>query len=356
MFNPRFTISSVLANKLVRIENLASELRHASITPTILAGLRETARIQTVHYSTQIEGNLLTLAEVRTVLDEDASPVGRERDEAEVRGYFTALNQVAEWTDADFPISEERLKRLHALVMAGGRQTSKRTPYRQEQNRVQEAGSGRIIYMPPEPQDVPGLMTDLIDWLNSDDAAELPGPVTAGLLHYQFVTIHPYIDGNGRTARLLASWQMHRVGYGLGGIYSLEEHYARNLSAYYASMALGPSHNYYFGREDADLTPWIEYFVDGVLKSFFAVADHTRKATEADEATVKPAIYLDRRKRELLAHCKGSVLIKSTDLANLFGLGDRAARNLAAKWVEEGFLEIENPSKKARLYRITYNT
>jgi hypothetical protein len=103
------------------------------------------------------------------------------------------------------------------------------------------------VAMPPEARDVPGLMKDLARWINHTLAAkELPVPVVAALAHYQFATIHSYLDGNGRTARLLTNLILHRSGYGLGGIYSLEEHYAANLDDYYAGLAVGKSHNYLF--------------------------------------------------------------------------------------------------------------
>ena len=356
MFRPNFTISASLASKLVRIEQLAAELRYATITPSVLAGLRETARIHTVHYSTFIEGNRLTMAEVQTVLHDGQKSAGRERDEGEVRGYYVGLNQVNTWVEDKAAITETRLQRLHALVMAEGKQTTKRTPYRVVQNVIRKANSGHITYLPPEAHDVPALMSDLIAWLNSEDTQTLPKAIVAGLLHYQFVTIHPYLDGNGRTSRLLTTWQMHRSGYDLGGIYSLEEHYAKKLAAYYAALALGPSHNYYFGRNEADLTPWLEYFVDGVLKSFTAVAKQTRDLPSKADIAIPRSVYLDQRKRQVLEKTGGNALIKSKDLALLFKLSDRAARNLAQKWVDEGFLVIENSSKKARLYRISYRS
>ncbi len=355
MFAPKFNISHAIAQKLVRIERLASDLRHLQIQPNVLAGLRETARIHTIHYSTFIEGNRLTMAEVQTVLYEDEHPTGKTRDEGEVRGYYIALNQVADWVEADLDITEDRIQRLHALVMAEGRQSIAKTPYREVQNVIRNAKTKSITYMPPEAMDVPGLMTDLCQWLVADETTELPIPIVAGLLHYQFVTIHPYLDGNGRTARLLTTWLMHKEGYDLGGIYSLEEHYAKNLSAYYASLSLGPSHNYYFGRNEADLTPWLEYFIDGAFKSFSAIAKHAKQFPQLEtDKPLSTRIYLDLRKRKILEQFPEDGLIKTKDLENLFGIGGRAARNLAQKWLEEGFLTVEDPSRKGRLYRIVY--
>jgi len=96
-------------------------------------------------------------------------------------------------------------------------------------------------------------------------------PIRAGIAHYQFATIHPHYDGNGRTARLLTALILHQGGYDLKGVYSLDEYYARNLGDYYEALTIGPSHNYYAyyaGRADSDITKWVDYFCEGVADSF----------------------------------------------------------------------------------------
>ena len=116
-------------------------------------------------------------------------------------------------------------------------------------------------------------MAALVEWVTRAEKEGLPVPLIAGLAHYQFVTIHPYYDGNGRTARLLATFILHRGGYGLNGFFSLEEHHARDLEGYYRSLAVHPHHNYYEGRRDADLTPWLEYFARTLAGVFTAAKD-----------------------------------------------------------------------------------
>ncbi len=101
---------------------------------------------------------------------------------------------------------------------------------------------------------MPGLMKELLAWLGQAMREETPAPVIAGLSHYQFVTIHPFYDGNGRAARGLATLILYQIGYDPGRFYSLEEAYAQNLSAYYTSLQTHPHHNYYAGRVEADLT------------------------------------------------------------------------------------------------------
>lgn len=85
--------------------------------------------------------------------------------------------------------------------------------------------------------------------------------------------IHPYYDGNGRTARLLTTFILHKTGYGMEGIYSLEEYYAKNLQGYYNALTIGESHNYYFRREETGITPFLEYFTEGMAIAFKRVRE-----------------------------------------------------------------------------------
>ena len=139
---------------------------------------------------------------------------------------------------------------------------------------IRDGISGNIVYLPPEAPDVNQLMGDLIQWLSLAEKDSIPCPLRAGIAHYQFATIHPYYDGNGRTSRLLARWVLHVCGYGLQGIYSLEEYYAQDLAAYYEALSIGPSHNYYFGRVEADITSWLTYFCEGMVVSLENVKKH----------------------------------------------------------------------------------
>ena len=215
---------------------------------------------------------------------------GRERDETEVRNHFRAVEWMEALADRRGAITEPAIKRLHGLVMHG---RNKAFPYRDQQNVIRDSATGAIVYLPPEPQDVPGLMRDLVAWINvSLDRDEWPAPVVAALAHYQFATIHPYMDGNGRAARLLASLIVRREGYGLKGIYSLDEYYAKNLAAYYAALTVG-THNYYDGRAEADITAFVDYFCIGMADAF------TKIRAAAAEAHVKAAPDLSAALRDL---------------------------------------------------------
>ncbi len=235
----------------MEIETCRQAVLDLPVTVAPLDGLRNSARLISTHYSTQIEGNRLTQAQVQEVVLEGGSFPNRERDEQEVLNFYRPLDYLGSLIIVGGAVTETDIRTLPGFVMTG-RETP--TPYRDGQNVVRDSASGGLVFMPPEAKDVPGLMAELVAWLASEEtAATLPAPIMAGLAHYQFATIHPYNDGNGRTARLLTKLLLHRSGYGLKGIYSPEEFYARDLVAYYQALNTGPLHNYHMDREEADL-------------------------------------------------------------------------------------------------------
>jgi Fic family protein len=350
-FRPVYILTPGIAKNLMRIEAAKQKVSLLPLNPTILASLRETAKLYTTHYSTMIEGNRLEPNQVKEIVILQGHFPGRERDEREVKGYYAALAQLEQYAAQTHPITEGVIQTLHALVMSDGQTRVTPTPYRDGQNVIRDSATGAIVYMPPEPQDVSNLMRHLVDWIK--ESTELPCPVVAAIVHYQFATIHPYYDGNGRTARLLTTLVLHLGGYDLKGLYSLEEYYAKNLLAYYRAISIGPSHNYYFGRPESDITSWIEYFVEGMAFSFEKVVsqmiDSHNKGEKDHSALLRT---LDPKQRKALELFQNYDVITSNQLGELFGFQSRTSTALCKKWVETGFLEVVDPSKKARKYRL----
>ena len=350
-FTPIFNINAAIAKQLMRIEAAKEKVNLLPINPTVLSSLRETAKLYTTHYSTAIEGNALNSDEVKEVIELEGHFPGRERDEKEVKGYYAALAQLEQYAAQNHPITEKVIQTLHALVMSDGRARVQPTPYREDQNVIKDGGSGTIIYMPPESKDVPGLMRALVSWSKGNQ--ELPCPILAGIAHYQFATIHPYYDGNGRTSRLLTTLILHLGGYDLKGLYSLEEYYAKNLLGYYRAISVGPSHNYYLGRAESDITEWIEYFVEGMSFAFEKVVDQMIASEKKGEKDYSELLRtLDPKQRKCLDLLKESNIITSKQIGALFGFRPRTSSALCKKWVEEGFLKIVDPSFKSRKYCI----
>jgi Fic family protein len=351
MFAPTFEITPELTRTLMGIEASRQAIEGLPMDVPMLTALRETARLLATHYSTQIEGNRLTAVQVEAVVHGGAHPPGRERDAAEVRHYYRALQEAESLAVRTGAITERQIQSLHSLVMQGRKRP---TPYRDGQNVIRGAATGAIVYLPPEAKDVPGLMRDLFGWIDIQiGSTTLPAPLIAALAHYQFATIHPYYDGNGRTARLLTTLILHRTGYGLKGLYSLEEYYATHLADYYEALTVGSHHNYYFGRAEADVTQFLEYFCRGMETAFASVRSQAEQARSRGALDQAPLLReLTAQQRQALSLFLTAKRIAARELGAFLNLSARAAGGLCARWVKEGFLVVAGPSKKARTYEL----
>lgn len=350
-YNPKYNITPKIASDLMKIEAAQQKALLLPMNPKILASLRETAKLYTTHYSTMIEGNRLEPFQVKEVLTLKGHFPGRERDEHEVKGYYAALAHLELSAARKQPITETTIQILHALAMSDGRSKVKPTRYRDGQNVITDSSSDKIVYMPPEAKDVPMLMGSLVKWINENSS--LPCPLVAAISHYQFATIHPYYDGNGRTARLLTTLILHLGGYDLKGLYSLEEYYAKNLLGYYEAISVGPSHNYYFGRAESDITKWIEYFIGGMTLSFEKVINQiSGSELNGQEDHSHLLRKLDPKQRKALELFQKWDIVTSAQIGELFGFKPRTSAALCKKWVEERFLEVVNFTNKSRKYKL----
>ena len=349
MFNPNYRITPKITSALMQIEACRQAVNDLPIDANVLRHLRETAALVATHFSTQIEGNRLTLPEVRAAIQGARMP-GRERDEREVRNHYAAHAAMERMAEEPGELSEAIIQRLHGLVMNG---RDKPSAYRTTQNVIREAESGTIVYLPPEAHDVAELMNALVAWINAElTDGELPAPIVAALAHYQFATIHPYLDGNGRTARLLATLILRKAGYGLKGIYSLDEHYAKKLRAYYAALTVG-SHNYYDGRAEGDVTPFVDYFCAGMADAFTKVRAAATGASKAKHVDQSDLVRdLDPRQRRLLALFQKQGSATSAEMAKHLKMSPRTLVLLCKEWLANGFLDTQNAARKNRSYRL----
>jgi Fic family protein len=352
-WEPRYALTAAIVRRLMEIEAARAAVEHAPLPPAAEAELRHRARVRSTHYSTRIEGNRLTLDEAEQVIaGRRTSFAGRARDVSEVLNYWNALLRVEDWAAKKAPLTEDLIRRLHALVERGTR--ARPSPYRGGQNAIRDSASGAIVYLPPRAKDVPGLMAAMARWAHQAQMGGVPAAVIAALVHYQFVTIHPFYDGNGRTARLLATFVLHRGGYGLHGFLSLEEHHARDLEGYYRSLAVHPHHNYYEGRAKADLTQWLEYFIQTLAGVFEMVRQEAvRYAREGVPAEPVELRRLDRRARVVLGMFAKAERITASEVAAALRLSDRMARNLLREWTADGWLLMSDPSRRGRRYSLS---
>ena len=231
--------------------------------------LRRQALAQSVHYSTRLEGNTLTIDQVHAVLA--GRTVNAPADQVrEVENYRDAMSFVQSLAiGRELPITEETIRTIHFLISKNLSASYAAGRYRTEQNFVVDQTRNRRVFFPPPPEDVPTLMAEYVGWLNSRH--QDPAPIKAALAHLNLVAIHPFLDGNGRTARVLESLVMYAGDFRSEELVSLETYYGRDNQGYYRALrdALGPHYS-----PPSDVTSWVEYHVQAHATQSQAAADH----------------------------------------------------------------------------------
>ena len=334
-FNLKWNYTNKLVNDLLKINRAKEVVDLLELPVSIEEEIKKETIAKRVHYSTKIEGNKLNLNEVKEVIEKTFE--SHERNVLEVRNYFNALMYLNKEAENNNTITEELILKTHNLV--SGKHLTYKNSFRDDQNVVKDSETGAIVYMPPEAKDVKNLINQMIKEFNGKNTNDIPIPIKAGIVAYEFVTIHPFWDGNGRLSRLLATYILKAYGYDLKGFYVVEEFYDKNIDDYYNSLQMGLHHNFYFGRKDADITQWLEYFIGTMANTFEAVGERVKEIYKNSKEEMNIIDTLDKRERWVANYIITNNKIKAKDIANHFKINIDTANNWIKKWIEKEFLQ-----------------
>jgi len=346
MFKPNFQRTDLLIGMIARIEVARDRILRAPIVPRWEAELRQEALVRSAHHSTSIEGNPLSLEEVTDLLT-GRDVLAHARDKQEVLNYAEVLRYVDHhFLGQERPIAEETILHLHALVVKDILPPAESGQYRRVPVVVGMPATGEVIYRPPDWEDVPELMADLVAWLNSPEAAALMPVLEAGIAHYELVRIHPFVDGNGRTARALATLILAQRDFDTKRFFALDEYYNQDRASYYEALRS-------VDLRTQDLTEWLEYFVQGIAVEMVRVERRVeelrglyRIQAEAEQISLKP------RQIRLLDYLRQSGGdISNREYQTLFGVSKRTASNDLSELKIYGLLAIEGAGRATR-YRL----
>jgi Fic family protein len=224
--------------------------------------------------TTHIEGTELTLAEAELVWAGETPEAAHADDVRELLNYRDAFNLVSEYLGSGGPITEILIRDIHRRLVAGVRgDEGQPGQYRIVQNYVANSKTRAVVYMPPPPGDVPALMQELVAWLGAELAVH---PIlVAGIAQFQLVHIHPFVDGNGRSSRLLSTLCLYRNGYDFKRLFTLSEYYDRDRKQFYRAIQA-------VREQGMDLTVWLEFFVDGLATQLGEVKARGQRAIRRD--------------------------------------------------------------------------
>jgi Fic family protein len=237
IYAPRFGYTDRMVDALGRIEAARAVIEVLPLPPDEGLELRLRAVQKHTRSSTAIEGNTLGERDFRRAIVHTGPRLGPEAEQ-EVRNYWLALERVEDFAEGGQPPTQAFIQALHGMIIVRLRGRRSPSRYRKRECPVVDSSTGTIDYAPPEPKDVPRLMEGLEAWLHDDRTQTLPAPVRAAILSHRFLSIHPFDDGNGRTARLLATAELWRSGYHMRGFFSFEEFFEADRATYYRSLQM----------------------------------------------------------------------------------------------------------------------
>ncbi len=341
-FMPKYTITDKILNNLTDITSAREVIEQAHLIPKWEAKLRRQALLHNTHSSTAIEGNKLTLEQVEA-LAEGKEIIATDKDKQEVLNYIEALEKIPDMAQKG-KINKATLLNIHKIITKNTLVNSSDCGvFRNRQVYVGRrifAGTGFkeiVEYMPPRTEELPELVNEFLDWLNVEKTWKINPVLLAGIVHYEIARIHPFIDGNGRAARLFATLILYLSGFDHRRLFALDDYYDRDRSAYYAALKT-------VDKETQDLTQWLEYFTDGVKFSINEVKDVVlRLGTRKKEGKVQIALTAKQMKIVEYINIHGKVT--NRDLQALFKISAQAVHKELTKLVE---LKIIKPQGQGR--------
>jgi Fic family protein len=338
MYKPKFTITNNINKCLLEIERARGFLDAANLKEEWIKDMQSEALIVESHYSTHIEGTELSLSQAQKILSGRAVRGINRDDRQELLNYKTAMNFIAEYLGVRSEISEELIKRIHSTLVhnvRGG--TLEPGQYRKVQNYIVNSLSKEVIYTPPPYMKIPKLMEDFVGWLNSE--TNVSPVLIAGISQFRFVDIHPFLDGNGRTARVLCTLVLYQHGYDFKRLFSLSEYYDKDRNKYYDAVQSV--------REDNnDLTAWLEYFTEGLRRQLIEVKEKGELSIKREIISSKAGkLNLNQRQQELLNHFLEANSASVEELRKKFNLVRRTVQRDLSRFVELGLIEVVSKSK-----------
>lgn len=331
MYRPKFIITNKINNELLEIERARGFLDAAQLKGDWIKEMQSAALVLEAHHSTHIEGTQLTLSEAQKILAGKPVKGVRPDDRQELLNYKDAMDFVSEYLDRKSEITEEMIRDIHRILVKDVRGGSLEPGrYRRIQNYVVNSRTGEIIYTPPPSEEVTGMMKEFVEWLNTEK--NISTVLMAGVAQHRFVDIHPFLDGNGRTARVLCTLILYQNGYDFKRLFSLSEFYDKKRREYYDAIQS-------VRERGMDMTSWLEYFVEGLKNQMLEVKNKGEVAIKK-EIIIEKAIKagLNDRQVKALVFLMENPTISRSEYVKLCSVSIRSANYDLAQMEKLGFI------------------
>ena len=341
MFKPKYSITPDILNNLIKTAEAKAVVDNAYLVPKWEVVLRREALIKNAHASTAIEGNPLSLEQV-SELAMGRDIMATRKAKAEVLNYLKVLEDLPVLAE-DGKITEKVILKIHRLLTKDVLENPEDSGvYRNRQVVIGNRRTGVITFRPPDTKDVPILMREFVKWLNSKEASETNPVLTAGMSHYEFVRIHPFIDGNGRTARALASLILYLKGFDTKRFFALDDYYDSDRQSYYRALQSVDS-------KTLDITEWLKYFTYGVALEIEKVKERVLSlSSDLKRKQLKGQIALTERQMRIVERINDYGHITNKTIREMFKLSDEGALKEIKKLLAIGIIKAEGKGRNIR--------
>lgn len=346
MFQPNFKYTNKIVRLLARIQAAREVFLISPLIPAWERELQREALIKQTHHTTSIEGNQLTLEEVSLLIEGKDIPAG-EKDKNEVKNYVDVLEYIDSLEEST-SITEKIFLEIHRLTVKDILPAASAGNYRKVRVVVGNPKTGKITYVPPEPEEVPLLTRSLLEWLNSAEALDLMPAIQAGIAHYEIARIHPFLDGNGRTARALSTLILTKRGFDTKKFFALEEYYNEDRQAYYSALADADA-------KGGELTGWLEYFLFGIAVETSRV-ENTVKKLSSDRSMKEKfgQIGLSNRQIKAVGYLKEKGRITNKEYQELCDVSQPTANRDLQDMVDKNVLQQKGKKSQQIIYVLNF--
>ena len=325
MYNPKYNLNNKILSNLTAIAEAKGIIDRAKILPRQELRLRRQAIIRMTHHSTEIEGNRLNMGQVEALYAKKKIDA-LDRDIYEVKNYLNALKYIEKIVALKKPITEKIILKIHKLVTDKTLAPQFSGHYRVRPIYVVRRQFGvpqETLYTGPEAKQVPKLMADFIAWLKDSEDKDINPVIAAAIAHLEIAAIHPFNDGNGRTARALATLMLYQRGYDFRRLFALEDYYNTNRQAYYKAINVGKTYD----ERRLDITSWLEYFVKGFKKEIDEVKNKILSLSARQVGgKIKSQIYLTPEQLKVIDFLDQVGRISAKDVADVLSCPKRTAQ------------------------------
>ena len=293
--------------------------------------------------SSRIEGTRTNVEEALLKLNEVAPE--RRDDWQEVQNYIAAMNHAVKRLEK-VPVSTRLLMETHKILLSKGRGATKAPgEYRRSQNWIGGASISDAVYVPPSHEEIDALMGDLEKFLHNE-SIDVPNLIRISIGHYQFETIHPFLDGNGRVGRLLITLYLVSKGLLVKPTLYLSDYFEKHRSLYYDRLMLARSQN--------DLTRWIMFFLAAVIETCDkGIATFEKLQRLRDDIEGKRIVRLGKklpRAKELVANLYRNPRVDAADVCRILGVTPKTANELIQDFVRLSVLVEVTGGRRNRVF------